>query len=99
MLTYNRLQVEVYRAKDLAKAQKARAEEAIEAVAAEEEAVEERLTQLEKLSGDLNAERAVLAKVRLELKNEKASAASERSRLAKALEDVRVMRERAVSER
>jgi ASC-1-like (ASCH) protein len=85
LLTYNRLQVEVYRAKELAKAQKARAEEAIEAVAAEEEAIEERLTQLEKLSGDLNAERA--------------SAASERSRLAKALEDVRVMRERAVSER
>lgn len=117
------LEVDVYRAKELAEAQKQRAEEALETVSSQEEDLElaqaraekavemldaqkEELEKAEGLETELEAERAEVARIKLEAnranaraERSEASATTERSRLMKALEDVRSMRERALSEK
>ena len=116
-------QVDVYRAKELAEAQKQRAEDALETMSSQEEDLElaqaraekavemldaqkEELEKAEKLETELKAERAEVARIKLEAnrsntraERSEAAATSERSRLMKALEDVRSMRERALSEK
>ena len=80
----------------------ARAEKAVEMLDAQKEELE----KAEKLETELKAERAEVARIKLEAnrsntraERSEAAATSERSRLMKALEDVRSMRERALSEK